>query len=138
MSFPNIFLYMKYSRHPIHKQTLLLYSTIFRRWKSWAYKVKFFLKINSSRKFHPKSFFMMNFINFTFHPCPRGKIFFHVKTYFIHINLNYILHGKKMFQEYPFHVIKRFLKRFYHAHLLIFIPSHSHSPTHKIMSLQPY
>jgi hypothetical protein len=59
----------------------------------------------------------MNFIHFTFHPRPCGKIFCHVKTYSIRINLNCILHGKKLFQEYPFHVIKIFFKRFYHAHL---------------------
>lgn len=135
MSFPSIFLYMKYSIHPTYKQTLLLYSTIFRRWKSWAYKAKLYFKINSSRKFHSKRFLHDEFHPFNISSMSTWQNIFPCQNIFYPHQLILYLTWQKKFQEYPFHVIKRFFKRFYHAHLLIFIRSHSH--THKIMSLQP-
>ncbi len=63
---------------------------------------------------------MMNFIHnlhpFLFHPCPCGKIFFHVIFYFS-------LHGKEYSKNMLSMSSKHLKKRFYHAHVLTFTHS---------------
>jgi hypothetical protein len=97
--------------HPTHKHILLFYSMIFRIWRSPSFRAKHFQEISSSRKFHKKRFFYDEFHPFSFHPCPCGRIFFHV-------NLDSIM-WQKIFQEYFIHFIKIFFKIFYHVHLLM-------------------
>jgi len=74
-------------------------------------------KINSFGKFC-----QTRFLYDEFHP-----------LFFIHVHMteystmsNWILfYMVRIFQEYVIHIIKIFLKRFYHAHMFTFMPTHS-------------
>jgi hypothetical protein len=121
---------MTYSIHPTHKQTLLFYSTIFRVWKNLDFKAKLFQKISSFIKFHWNRFFYDEFHPFSFHPCPHDKIL-------CHVNLDSIIGGKNIPRiSYPCH-LERFLKRFYHVHVLTLMLtcSFSHSHIHIVDAL---
>jgi hypothetical protein len=94
----------------------------FREWTSHGFRDNHLLKISSFGKFH-----RTRFLYDEFHPL------FFIHFDFIHVQVieyfamsNLILsYITRIFQEYVIHIIKIFIKRYYRAHVLTFMPTRS-------------